>query len=75
MSQTTVYVLQHSHELDGCDETKMIGVYSSQQLAEAAIERLRQQPGFKDHPNDFFIDPYPLDQDHWTQGFVVVSTP
>lgn len=69
----TVYVLQHSHELDGCDETAMIGVYSSEQMALAAIERLCHQPGFKEYPGCFFIDPYQLDEDHWVEGFVIVS--
>jgi hypothetical protein len=41
-----VHVLQHVHPL-GNDEknVKMISVYSSQEAAEAAVERLREQPG------------------------------
>jgi len=66
----TVHVLQHSHELDGCDETKLIGVYSSRASAEDAQQRLRLQPGFSDHPDDFALDAYELDIDHWMEGFV-----
>ncbi|HKD77026.1 MAG TPA: hypothetical protein VKB76_16085 [Ktedonobacterales bacterium] len=73
MGKMTVYVLQHSHELDGCDEAKMIGVYSSPEQAQAAVERLRQQPGFAEYPDDFSIDGYLLDEDNWTQGFVTVT--
>lgn len=69
-SSTSVYVLQHSYELDGCDETKFIGVYSSLEKAEDAVRRLKSQPGFVDHPDDFTVDKYPLDVDHWAEGFV-----
>jgi hypothetical protein len=68
--RATVYVLQHSYELDGCDETKLIGVYSSLTSAEGAKHRLRLQPGFRDHPEEFSVDAYDLDIDHWTEGFV-----
>ncbi len=68
----TAYVLLHSYELDECDETKLIGVYSSREAAEAAIERLRQQPGFRERPDDFHIGGYEIDRDHWVEGFVTV---
>jgi hypothetical protein len=64
------YVLQHSHEMDGCEETKFIGVYRSRGAANTAMQRLRLTPGFRDHPNAFSIDEYRLDEDHWTEGFV-----
>ena len=72
-SVTAVYVLQHSYELDGCDETIMIGVYSSAAAAEEAVRRLCLQPGFLDHPNDFTVDAYELDEDHWTEGFITTN--
>jgi len=65
----TVYVLQHSYVLDGCDETKLIGVYSSTASAESARQRVRLQAGFKDHADDFAVDAYELDNDHWVEGF------
>jgi homoserine kinase type II len=66
-----VYVLQHEYQRpDGCDDAKFIGVYSSQELAEMAIARLRAQPGFRQHPNEFCVSGYELDMDHWTEGFV-----
>jgi hypothetical protein len=64
------YVLQHSYETDGCEETKFIGVYRSREGANIAMERLRPTPGFRDHPNGFSIDEYRLDEDHWAEGFV-----
>lgn len=68
-TSATVYVLQHSYELDGCDETKLIGVYSLPASAEGAKERLRLQPGFRDRPDDFALDAYELDIDNWKEGF------
>jgi homoserine kinase type II len=62
-----VYVLQH--ENPETNDTKLIGVYSSERLAEAAIKRLNAQPGFRDFPDGFAIDAYDLDADNWTEGF------
>lgn len=72
---TTAFVVQHVHELsDGTEDVKFIGVYSSRASAEAAVARLSQLPGFADAPDGFSIDEYPLDRDHWTDGFVAGTT-
>ena len=34
-----------------------------------AIDRLRNKPGFSNHPDGFCIDPYELDEDNWESGF------
>ena len=67
-----VYLLQHRHELDGDDaeEVKTIGIYSTESNAEAAVQRLVTQPGFRDYPDDFVIDEYEVDQDEWDEGFI-----
>jgi homoserine kinase type II len=65
-----VYVLQHTYDLDGCEETKFIGVYRSQGAADAAVRKLRHQPGFSERPAGFNVDAYELDKDHWEEGFV-----
>lgn len=69
----TVFILQHERpETEDMDrDVKFIGAYSSQASAEAAADRLRGQPGFCDFPDDFSIDEYEVDKDHWTQGFVM----
>jgi len=68
-----VYVLQHEYEIaGGQEETKLIGVYSTKENAQAAISRLVALPGFVEHPDDFCIDEYETDQDHWTEGFVAM---
>jgi homoserine kinase type II len=76
-----VYVVQHLNLLDeDTEDVKMIGVYSSQEYAEAAIKRLSEQPGFRDFPKlinphvdeekpGFYIDAYEIDKDHWTEGY------
>ncbi len=67
----TVYVVHHVHPFDdGSEDVKLIGVYSSLASATAAVARLKLQPGFADHPAGFHIDPFDVDKDHWTEGFV-----
>lgn len=73
----TVYVVQHSYELDdeaSSEETKFIGVYSSRVEAEKAVERLRKQPGFSALPDYFYVNEYELDHDNWSEGFVTEQT-
>ena len=66
----SVYILWHIHELDGDSDEKLIGVYKSREDAEAAIERLKDKPGFKDAIDGFEIHDYVLGQDGWTEGFI-----
>ena len=49
----------------------LIGVYSSDEEARAAIERVKGKPGFVDFPQGFEVCPYSLDRDHWPDGFVL----
>ncbi|PWM58632.1 MAG: hypothetical protein DBX91_08770 [Subdoligranulum variabile] len=66
-----VYLLWHSYELEnGCEETKMLGVFSSEEKARDAIAFYRGLPGFRDRPKDFCIDWYELDVRHWTEGYI-----
>ena len=41
----------------------MIGVYSTESEAAAAVARLREQPGFRDWPDGFSIDPHEVGAD------------
>jgi hypothetical protein len=58
-------------------EYSLIGAYSSRDAALAAVGRLKDKSGFRDHPDviddvedaGFFMEPYTLDEDHWTEGF------
>jgi homoserine kinase type II len=64
------YVLHHVRADDehGGD-AKLIGVYRSEESAQTAVHRLSDQAGFRDYPGGFEISPYPLDKDHWVEGF------
>lgn len=69
-----VYLLQHSYETGDnlqYEETKLIGIYSSQKIAEAKIAEYLKLPGFCDFSKDtFYIDAYEIDKDYWTEGFI-----
>ncbi|SDK12678.1 hypothetical protein SAMN04487898_106113 [Pedobacter sp. ok626] len=68
-----VYLLWHTHideRLDGGEDVKLIGVYSSIDEANSAMERKRIFEGFKDHKDGFEVSTYTLDSDSWTEGFV-----
>lgn len=67
-----VFVVQHAYEVEPCghDEAKFIGVYSTKRRAQAAVRRLRLQPGFRRYPKGFHISDYPVDRDYWQEGFV-----
>lgn len=70
----SVFVLEHSYDLDGNDETKFIGVYSSKEEAEKAINRLSKQNGFKYRLDGFHIEEYELNKDHWSEGFATITS-
>lgn len=68
-----VYLLWHTHvdnKLEGGEDVKLIGVYSSIDEANFAIERKRSCEGFMDHMDGFEIAAYTLDKDSWSEGFV-----
>jgi hypothetical protein len=67
-----VYLLWFVQERDDCEDCELlIGVYSSEPEAKAAIERVKGQRGFASFPEGFQIHAYQLDRDHWTEGFIV----
>ena len=63
-----LFVLLHSLPESG--KVKVVGIYSTRALAEAAEERTRLLPGFADEPDGFTIEQYEVDRDHWPRGFV-----
>lgn len=68
-----VHLLRFVKEMpEGEDDIEiLIGVYSSNEEARAAIERMKDKPGFADSPQCFEVSPYSVDQDHWTDGFIL----
>lgn len=70
-SMSSVWLLWFEREQKEADDIELlIGVYRTEQAAEAAIGRLKDQPGFRDFPQGFRLAEYTLDEDHWAQGFV-----
>lgn len=68
-----VYLLQHSHLIDDEDDTydtKIIGIYSSEEIAMNVIKKYKKIIGFNKYPEDFYIDKYKMDENHWTYGFI-----
>ena len=63
-----LFVLLHGMPETG--RVKVIGIYSSEALAGAAMERTRELPGFTEEPDGFAIERYEVDSDHWPRGFV-----
>ena len=56
-------------EEDG-DNSKILGIFSSQERAAARIGLARSEPGFRHEPDCFLVDEYTVDEDCWTGGFV-----
>jgi len=75
---TVVYELWHfkigrDDKPDTDDEAqgpKDIGIYSTEEKAKAAIERRKDELGFRDWPDGFRIFRTPLDRDSWVDGFI-----
>lgn len=66
-----VFILWHTHELSDEDEdSKLLGVYSSESIANDKINEYKKLPGFCDHPDGFEIAKYEVDSDYWQEGFV-----
>jgi len=71
-----VFLLMHTHEFAPDNEDfKLIGVYSSKAAANSAMRRTRILPGFSSAPKGFHIEAYPVDKDHWTEGFITEVLP
>ena len=61
-----VYLLWHT---DKYDDSKLLGVYRTEELADSAMSRFRDKPGFREPGGEFEIDKYKVNQDNWTEGF------
>ena len=67
----SVFLLWYVRAPDSADEDELlIGVYSTEEQARGAIERLKSKPGFVKSRDGFQIHPYEINRDHWTEGFV-----
>jgi hypothetical protein len=66
-----VYVLWHTHELDsGEEDSKLLGIYSSESIARGKIDEYKGLSGFNKYPEGFEIVKYLIDFDYWKEGFI-----
>jgi hypothetical protein len=69
-----VFLLWYIRVADTKDEAEiLIGAYTSQQEASAAIERLKDKPRFAEAVSGFHIHRYELNKDQWAEGFVTTN--
>jgi len=66
-----VFILWHHYpDSPGDNNAKLLGVYSSKEIAEGRRDgKYKQLPGFSRRGGEFTIDPYEIDEDHWSEGF------
>jgi hypothetical protein len=69
------YTLYHTIDRgpDDDEDEKVIGIYSTEQLAERALERVKDKPGFRLPIGRFVICPCILDFDFWADGFGITD--
>lgn len=61
-----VYLLLHRRpKYDNLKDEKLIGIYSTKEKAEKVMKSYIELPGFRDYPNDFFLEEYELDSTAW----------
>ncbi len=66
-----LYLLYHGYEINGFEEIKILGIYTTPKLAEQAKKRYIMKDGFRDFPQHcFIIQAYtPNEDEYWTEGF------
>ena len=66
-----LYIVEHLHILyDDVEDIKFLGVFSTKEKAEKAIQMLSKQPGFKDFPK--IIDDNDIENDV-IEGFYIIK--
>ena len=73
-----LYYLEHNYKeiIDNgevSDNAKFLGIYSTREKAESDIKHYITLPGFKDYPNDFYINEYELDKNYYEDGFELLK--
>jgi homoserine kinase type II len=72
----TVYDLWFIREYEDREDTQLhIGIYASEADAMAAVEALRDKPGFRDYPEGFEANATKLGMTGWQHGFVTKVGP
>lgn len=70
----TVYLVQHVSDVNGeYEDVKLIGIFSSKEKANQAIQSLKTKPGFEEAKNGFSIDEIELDHVEWSEGYFIID--
>jgi len=70
MDLDKIFLVHHVRELDdGTDEVKFIGAFSSIEIANQAVKKIENEPGFRDFPDGFIVEPHTLNRIGWLEGF------
>ena len=65
-----VYFLVHFYENDDDNEyVTDIAVYSTREKAELAMAKFKKHKKFREHPCDFLIQEYKINEKKWQEGF------
>lgn len=65
-----IFILNHVIEnAVGEDSVKLIGIFSSKDLADKAASDHKELPGFTDYPDGFVINRIEIDKSDWNEGF------
>jgi hypothetical protein len=67
----TIYLLWFVQEREEGEDTELLlGAYRTKESAGAAIEIVKDQPGFREYPKGFQVHEYELDKiASWGEGF------
>ena len=69
------FALVHPRPDSANEDELLIGEYSRETEARAAIDRLKDKKGFVGAPSGFESHQCQLNRDNWTDGFVSVNSP
>jgi len=70
---TDVFIVSFDRQLpSGEDDERLLGVYSTEQKAQAALARFKAQPEFRDHSECLAAEPFTLDETSFKEGFISV---
>ena len=65
-----VFPVTHSHEIDGTEFIRLVGVFSTRGEADAAAARAAELPGFDETRDGIHVGSATLGAPRWTEGFV-----
>ena len=69
-----VFLLWHSFPEWENEHSKLLGVYSSREIAQQKLNDFYSKlPGFDDPEGELFIAKYEIDKMEWIEGFVWVE--